>query len=423
MPMTPSLPQIHNITMQGIVNAVRELGGRFLEVDERTGRYTDIGDKKATEKTSQALREGQTKIRKDIHQGQDDTSPPLPQLNVEGEKEISNEGYFGYSVQVLESLYHAEDNITSETRQQGGQLHTRPWRLGMQQSPVSAAYMTAVLDQFDGMTPVQHHQPPQQQEKETHRTDMPPPAPMMSHVERGTLSSWSLSSSSLGMRDTISSRLTGNSFMSTFSNAHANESTMEAATTPGGGRGSADSVTAEIMELLQQSEPELMHIQGMNMDDMLGLQHDPYQQQSSQQLAVSAAHMTAVLDQFDGMTPVQHQPPQQQEKETHRTDMPPPAPILSHHSRSHVERGTLSSWSLSSSSVGMQDTFYSRLTGNSFMSTFSNTHTNESGMNMDDVLGLQHDPYQQQSLQQPAVSSANMTAVLDQFDGMVPVPH
>ncbi len=36
--------------LQGIVNAVRELGGRFLELDERTQVYYDIGDKKATEK-------------------------------------------------------------------------------------------------------------------------------------------------------------------------------------------------------------------------------------------------------------------------------------------------------------------------------------------------------------------------------------
>eukprot|EP01083_Nonionella_stella_P005423 15674_1 len=49
---------------KGIVAAVRELGGRFLESDEHAdGVYWDIGDKKAWAKTSQALREGQTKIR------------------------------------------------------------------------------------------------------------------------------------------------------------------------------------------------------------------------------------------------------------------------------------------------------------------------------------------------------------------------
>ncbi|EJK56633.1 hypothetical protein THAOC_23441, partial [Thalassiosira oceanica] len=51
---------------RGIVRAIRELGGRFLELDERTSVYSDIGDKKAIEKTSQALREGQKKLRQQI---------------------------------------------------------------------------------------------------------------------------------------------------------------------------------------------------------------------------------------------------------------------------------------------------------------------------------------------------------------------
>jgi hypothetical protein len=46
---------------QGIVAAVRNVGGRFLELDERSGIYHDIGDRKAIKKTSQALREGQTR--------------------------------------------------------------------------------------------------------------------------------------------------------------------------------------------------------------------------------------------------------------------------------------------------------------------------------------------------------------------------
>jgi hypothetical protein len=38
--------------------------GRFLKVDERTGLWNDVGDKKAREKTSQALREKAPEIRK-----------------------------------------------------------------------------------------------------------------------------------------------------------------------------------------------------------------------------------------------------------------------------------------------------------------------------------------------------------------------
>jgi len=121
---------------KGIVAAVREIGGRFLELDERTGTYTDIGDKKATEKTSQALREGQRKIRKQIYEEELMTaSSPNPgssggsggakqtlmydtsllTSNSTPGKGISSEGYFGYSVQVLESLYNMEDESNNST--------------------------------------------------------------------------------------------------------------------------------------------------------------------------------------------------------------------------------------------------------------------------------------------------------------------
>ena len=38
--------------------------GRFLKLDEKTGLWNDVGDKKAREKTSQALREKAPLIRK-----------------------------------------------------------------------------------------------------------------------------------------------------------------------------------------------------------------------------------------------------------------------------------------------------------------------------------------------------------------------
>jgi hypothetical protein len=51
---------------RSIVAAIREKKGRFLEKDTKTGTWYDIGDKKAIEKTSQALREGQPKLRQQI---------------------------------------------------------------------------------------------------------------------------------------------------------------------------------------------------------------------------------------------------------------------------------------------------------------------------------------------------------------------
>lgn len=51
---------------RSIVAAIREQNGRFLEKDSKSNAYYDIGDKKAIEKTSQALREGQPKLRQQI---------------------------------------------------------------------------------------------------------------------------------------------------------------------------------------------------------------------------------------------------------------------------------------------------------------------------------------------------------------------
>lgn len=51
---------------RSIVAAIREQNGRFLEKDSKSGQWFDIGDKKAVEKTSQALREGQPRLKKKI---------------------------------------------------------------------------------------------------------------------------------------------------------------------------------------------------------------------------------------------------------------------------------------------------------------------------------------------------------------------
>ena len=103
------------------------MGGRFLELDERSGIYHDIGDKKAMEKTSQALREGQTEIRKEILRGEgkaagvpfgapencsssnfDSTmNKNVPPPNVD--HEMSPQGYFDFSWKVLRSF-----NVTEE---------------------------------------------------------------------------------------------------------------------------------------------------------------------------------------------------------------------------------------------------------------------------------------------------------------------
>jgi len=252
-----------------------------LDLDERTRIYTDIGDKKATDKTSQALREGQIKIRQDIYQNKDTSMPmlPPPPTNADGKLEISGEGYFGFSVQVLETLYNAENNMTPEMAARPAP-HSVATQLGLQQnrdgpvyhpapSPgVSQAHMAAVLDQFDGMVPVQQQQQQQQHQQQatTHPT-MPPPDPRVPDP-RPTLSSSSSSPIRDTMRDTMLSRLTGLSLMSEFSGRNLTE-LIEAYD-----RGTVDdsNLAAEIRELVRRSESELanIHIQDMNMDDFGG---------------------------------------------------------------------------------------------------------------------------------------------------------
>jgi len=121
---------------------VRALGGRFLELDERSGIYHDIGNKKAMEKTSQALREGQTEIRKGILRGEGkaaglpDGAPEncsssnfdsyqnnnVPPPNVD--HEMSPQRYFDFSSKVLQSFYGTEEreiatsDATEDTLQQ-----------------------------------------------------------------------------------------------------------------------------------------------------------------------------------------------------------------------------------------------------------------------------------------------------------------
>eukprot|EP00581_Thalassiosira_minuscula_P019655 CAMPEP_0183726400 /NCGR_PEP_ID=MMETSP0737-20130205/23102_1 /TAXON_ID=385413 /ORGANISM="Thalassiosira miniscula, Strain CCMP1093" /LENGTH=279 /DNA_ID=CAMNT_0025957725 /DNA_START=39 /DNA_END=878 /DNA_ORIENTATION=- len=91
---------------KGIVAAVRELGGRFLELDNQSGTYHDIGDKKAYEKTSQALREGQTKVRQKIYR----ENGSLP-LSTPKSASGHQQSYFEYSVDLLESLYKSDEDV------------------------------------------------------------------------------------------------------------------------------------------------------------------------------------------------------------------------------------------------------------------------------------------------------------------------
>jgi hypothetical protein len=113
---------------RSIVAAIREQKGRFLEKDSKTGNWYDIGDKKAVEKTSQALREGQPKLRQKIvemgggvagtaafmesqlgdsssafsHTNRNDIPPPPPSML--GTPDMSHSPHLGHNGNALNSV-------------------------------------------------------------------------------------------------------------------------------------------------------------------------------------------------------------------------------------------------------------------------------------------------------------------------------
>ena len=95
---------------KGIVDAIREVGGGFLQYDEQSQTYHDIGDEKALDKTSQALREGLKNIRLQIYS---DLAAGRPQTELDAELLGSSNAplpavrYFEISVRMLQSLHNA----------------------------------------------------------------------------------------------------------------------------------------------------------------------------------------------------------------------------------------------------------------------------------------------------------------------------
>jgi hypothetical protein len=75
-----------------VVTNIRTKGGRFLEKVKDIGLWRDIGDRKAMEKTSQALREGAPKIRKQMQKHKDesidsDGTSPEKSVGTEGQRD------------------------------------------------------------------------------------------------------------------------------------------------------------------------------------------------------------------------------------------------------------------------------------------------------------------------------------------------
>mmetsp|Transcript_9140 Transcript_9140/g.18240 ORF Transcript_9140/g.18240 Transcript_9140/m.18240 type:complete len:558 (+) Transcript_9140:244-1917(+) len=103
---------------KAIVRAIREKGGHFLEMEDQL--YFDIGDKRAWDKTSQALREGQTEIRKCLEQEEArwKETKPKTQYDVASKvaqykQIISDHRFLDFSKRVLESLYNPRSSAAA----------------------------------------------------------------------------------------------------------------------------------------------------------------------------------------------------------------------------------------------------------------------------------------------------------------------
>ena len=208
-------------------------------MDERSGTYRDIGDKKATEKTSQALREGQKEIRQELYKTNE-------MYNV---REMSAEGYFGYSVQVLESLHNSEDQNNPEA------------------AASASPAMLAALDQFPGAAPTQATSIQQ-----VGIGGMPSlPLPPLSHAANqaqadmtaqiGRFTDTSMRITDMGGRPS-SMRFTNMSMGSMLSNYSLSELAALAKTDD---RNEVQSVmTQEIRDLIRLSAPQLMQADSSN---------------------------------------------------------------------------------------------------------------------------------------------------------------
>eukprot|EP00581_Thalassiosira_minuscula_P011756 CAMPEP_0183720636 /NCGR_PEP_ID=MMETSP0737-20130205/13190_1 /TAXON_ID=385413 /ORGANISM="Thalassiosira miniscula, Strain CCMP1093" /LENGTH=366 /DNA_ID=CAMNT_0025950529 /DNA_START=119 /DNA_END=1219 /DNA_ORIENTATION=+ len=230
---------------RGIVTAIRARGGRFLEFDERTEIYADIGDKRATEKTSQALREGQTNIRKQLY---------AEGFTKEEQCEMSFDSYFEHSLHFLQSLCNEECNAVAydawplaTPSPKPDTVRSGPTAMsGSSMSSATAATMAAVYDQFPGALTVQANAP-----------TAPNPLSRRHHYSIGRFTNEMCDCPSLG-------RITNESAGSTFSHGSSGPlvgSAGSSAIDQINNRGTTQSFAEEIRHLFCHAEPELIQVE------------------------------------------------------------------------------------------------------------------------------------------------------------------
>ncbi|KAL7485534.1 hypothetical protein ACHAW6_011127 [Cyclotella cf. meneghiniana] len=90
---------------KALVAAIRKFGGRFLQAEGDKKEHFEIGDKRAWDKTSQALREGQTEVRARLEQEAENALDGTNKV-AEYKKVISEQAFFAYACKILQSLYN-----------------------------------------------------------------------------------------------------------------------------------------------------------------------------------------------------------------------------------------------------------------------------------------------------------------------------
>eukprot|EP00804_Cyclotella_cryptica_P018844 CCRYP_018285-RA/>CCRYP_018285-RA protein AED:0.00 eAED:0.00 QI:215/1/1/1/1/1/2/273/653 len=97
---------------KALVAAIRKFGGRFLQGEGDKQGHFEIGDKRAWDKTSQALREGQTQVRARLEQEAKNATDGASKV-AEYKKVISDQAFLAYACKILQSLY--DPNTGSST--------------------------------------------------------------------------------------------------------------------------------------------------------------------------------------------------------------------------------------------------------------------------------------------------------------------
>lgn len=144
--MVSTLP-FYLLVHQSIVAAIRHFGGRFLKQDVETGIYFDIGDsgdKGAVAKTSQALREGQPEIRKQVYQSEGTNGATTAKPSTEA---MPDEWYFDYSASILQSL-HSDDEGEAVGTKRTSAARERAMHMAMDQFPSFSAAEVPDHSQF-----------------------------------------------------------------------------------------------------------------------------------------------------------------------------------------------------------------------------------------------------------------------------------